>query len=253
MADPISERQVIDAFKRFQGNKFGATNIVGVAQSVPVSEDWLNYDTSYFAYTSSTRVAIAGFDATLQFQKGDKIRIKFAGDSDYRYFYVFGTAAAYLDLMGGTDYVVANLAVEEFGKGTNFTPSGHPLFLDFDPQIAALTGGATYTNTSASEFEIAKFFMIGSLCSVKVDVTFGNMAGVPSALGLTLPIASDFLAYERRVISCTNDYDFKVGLAKIGGSDFVEIYADATFSGGEDFVVTSGGLGFNLSIDFLIA
>jgi len=216
----------------------------------PYLGDWREI-TETLAYVDSNTVEYsdATIDARDVFSVGDLVRWKQTGDGDYRYGYIVSASGNEIDIEGGSDYDVANLAITEFAKGLTKNPIGHPILLNYTPNITALQAGSTYSNVDASQFEIAQFFMTGPLVSVRLDVTFGNMAGGTSELSVDFPFDSTFITYERRVISCTDNNNFATGLAKaaVGGS--MEVYSNSTTLAG--FANTAGGLGFNISIEYV--
>lgn len=182
---------------------------------------------------------------------GDFIRWKQAGDSNFRYGYVVSREDNNVRIFGGTDYPLANLAITEFHRGVTDNPIGHPILLDFDADIRAIASGSTYTNLDPNVYEITQFTMNGSLMIVRIDVSFGSMSGGTSPIWATPPVESNFLTYERRIISGANAFSFCTGLAKMGGPNTIEIYSDSNSLAG--FSNTSNGLGFNISLEYVVA
>lgn len=208
--------------------------------------DWLVRNAANYAYLSATTATLFNNEENL-LSVGDRVRWKQTGDSNYRYGYIGNIASNVITILGGTDYSVANLAFEEFGIALNSNPSGHPQLINWDADIRAAVGGSTYSNTLT---EVTQFYMTGPIMFLRIDVSGANMSGGTSALLATPPYPSNFLTYERRIISTTDNYNFTVGLTKMGGSNRIEVYSDATTLAG--FTNTSFGLGFNISLDYVV-
>lgn len=217
----------------------------------PYFGDWLQI-LEPLEYTDANTVSFKNttIDAKNFFSVGDKVRFKQTGDSEYRYMYVIAISANSVDIIGGTDYDLDNLAITEFSRGLVPNPLGHPVLLNFDADIRAAVGGSTYSNLSPDDYETTQFFMIGSLMLIRMDVTFGSMSGGTSPLLATPPTPSDFLTYERRIISGTDAFNFVNGLTKMGGSNLIEIYTNSTTLAG--FQNTTNGLGFNISLEYAV-
>lgn len=217
----------------------------------PYFGDWLEI-LEPLEYTDSNTVSFrnTAIDAKNFFSVGDKVRFKQTGDVDYRYMYVVAVENNSIDVIGGTDFDLDNLAILEFGRGLVPNPVGHPVLINFDADIRAANPSSTYSNLSPGDYETTQFFMIGSLMLVRMDVTFMSMSGGTSSLHATPPTPSDFLTYERRVISCTNAFNFATGLTKMGGPNLIEIYTNSNTLAG--FQNTTNGAGFNISLEYAV-
>lgn len=243
LINPVDQRLA----KRIKGLE-NRLKLQGLNDSVLVG-DWLVRNGANYTYTSSTTATLSNNEQNL-LSVGDRVRWKQAGDSNYRYGYIGNIASNVITILGGTDYSIDNLAFEEFGIALNSNPSGHPQLINWDADIRAASGGSTYSNLNPSAFEITQFYMQGPLLFMRMDVTFGSMSGGASSLNATPPYESNFLTYERRIISTTNNFNFTVGLTKMGGSNLIEIYTSATTLAG--FSNTTNGLGFNISLEYVV-
>lgn len=214
----------------------------------PLNEDWTIMNAEYFTYSSAQVIDVDPLvDIFESFQVGDKFKITQGGA--VKYFYVISVDEGSLTILGGTSYTFTAAAIDiiEFSRGEAF---GFPANFNFAPGIVAANGAATYSNLNAASFEVAKFKLERTLLSMWLDVTFGSMAGATSSIRVTPPTPSDFTTYERQIISVTYSSGFGIGLAKMGGANLIEVYANATTLAG--FPVTTNDLGFNISMQYTI-
>lgn len=215
----------------------------------PYFGDWYDFsEPVQYVSANTLKFTNPAINPATFLQLGDKVKYT---QTTVKYAYVH----AIQNVVGGTfkvnsgkDYTLAASNPSTFSRGLVPTPSGHPVLFAFDPLILALSG--SYTNLSPANFENAKFLMIGRLLKLKIDVTFGSMSGGPGVLRATPPIESDFTTYERQIMSCTYSGGFAIGLAKMGGANLIEIYANATTLAG--FPNTTNDLGFNISLEFTV-
>lgn len=98
--------------------------------------DWVNFDPARFVYASATTLTVFGIDATLYFQKGDKIWITQAGNT--KFFYVIGVASALLTISAGTSYTLTNDILGYFAVSDKPSPSGFPSSFTYSPTLTAL-------------------------------------------------------------------------------------------------------------------
>lgn len=240
------DRQFTDQIKKIQQD-------IGKLQRArqPYFGDWLQI-VEPVEYTDADTISFTNTDIVAKnlFSIGDKIRFKQTGDSEYRYGYVIAVTDNTIDITCGSDYDLDNLAIIEFGRGLVPNPVGHPVLLNFDAQIEALVGGSTYSNLDPDDYEITQFFMIGSLMLVRMDVSFGSISGGSTPLRATPPIPSNFLTYERRIMSCADNFSFATGLNKMGGPNIIELYSNSNTLAG--FANTTNGMGFNLSLEYVV-
>ncbi|MDD5016326.1 MAG: hypothetical protein PHW73_14755, partial [Atribacterota bacterium] len=93
------------------------TNKTLTSPTIQAWDCWMDANETW-EYASATTITVPT-NATLKYQKGDKIRLKQGGD--YKYFYVVGVAATVLTVTGGDDYTVAEAAITDnyYSKSEN--------------------------------------------------------------------------------------------------------------------------------------
>ena len=188
-------------------------------------------------------------NSSLFFSPGDKI--KYVQNNLTKYAYVYEVSNNKFKINGGSDFVLANQAIDELYKGISSTPSGHPVFLKYNPNITAPAPGASYSNLNANLYERAYFSLNGKMCFLKIDVVFGSLTGANSALTASLPFTADVgREYLRIPITINDNFNFNLGLAKIGASTYIEIYANHNTLG--FFNITTNGLGFSITTNYII-
>lgn len=139
-------------------------------------------ETSLPLYASATTTTITGYDATLYYAVGDKVRLKQGGN--YKYFYITAVAAALLTLFAGTDYTLTNAAITDFAVSKSPNPIGFPNNFNWAPTL-----GVTSGTISGSAVSGAKFCMNGTECFH--DIFFQlTPSATPIGVTYTLPLAS---------------------------------------------------------------
>lgn len=194
-------------------------------------------------YTNSSTITVSNtnVDLTKMFAKGDPIRLKQGGS--YKYFYVYSLTATTLRVNGGSAYTLTNAAITDLARGLKLNPSGHPVLLTYAPNIVASTG--TYSNLDASQYELARYMMVGNLVILKLNVTFGSLTN-NATLRYDIPIPNgnpNFI--ESTIISIVNNFNFSSGFTKFGTTTTGEIYG--TTIGGQ-FSATTNGLAFTINL-----
>lgn len=216
----------------------------------PYFGDWLDFtEPIEYVTTRTLKFSNTEIDPRTRLQPGDKVRWKHSGDSNYRYGYVSSVSATQWKIQGGSEYAVAATDPIEFSRGLVPQPIGHPVVLDFDPQYTNPgPGGVTFNN----DFKTVQFFMIGNVCFEKHDTSFVSITGTAGPVHAT-PVLEAGFTYERRICSMVDNFNFTVGLAKLGGTTLLEIIPEADFSPDGSFDVVSNGAGWNISIEYTVA
>jgi hypothetical protein len=123
------------------------------------SHDWIEITGAI--YQTSSSIWFPGTTRTAEFSKGTKIRIKQSGT--YKYFYVKSYATATgttLQLTGGSNYTVANVAIQELSYSHMETPTGFPEWFDFTPVwTAATTNPVLGAGTIVGQFKLQGSFL----------------------------------------------------------------------------------------------
>lgn len=144
----------------------------------PYFGDWYDFSEQFEFVTvqngSGFRYGRIAFqDDTLDpnnfFAIGDKIRFKQVAGT-FVYFYVIDITSTYIEITGGSDYVLANEVVTNVGRGLVNNPIGHPGLFNYDLQISAVV--ATYTPS----IEVANFYMVGKNVILNISITGGNLS-----------------------------------------------------------------------------
>lgn len=232
-----------DKTKRFAGEKAIPNDREGRLLYQPLSFDWV--EMAQFTATGATSGLITFSDTTLVasefFQIGDRIRFKQGGS--YKYFVVISISSNTITVFGGSDYAVTAASVTNLAMSRIPNPSGAPTMFNFDGDVTALVGGATYTAGD----ETFLFKLDGNICIIDAYVTGSDLAGFASQISMALPIEADVSTVPQFIINITDDFAQRVGQAKIN-STFVEItrHPSATFA------ITTNGLGFDLHIRYKI-
>lgn len=119
------------------------------------------------------------------FSIGDKIRYK-QNAGTYQYAYVTNITSEYIEIFGGSSYVLQNEDITELGRGLVATPIGHPIDLPFAPQISAPAG--TYNAGAPSGLQYS-FSMNGrNVRMVMYDLGGSSISGSSSMLRFVLPV-----------------------------------------------------------------
>jgi hypothetical protein len=120
------------------------------------------------SYSTASQVVIPTANYTAYFPKGAKVRIK---QTSYKYFYVTSTSYTssntYVNLTGGSNYSVANAAIEELAFSHVQLPEGFPEWFDYTPTWTAATTAPAIGNGSL----VGRFKMDGSLCTLLLRMT----------------------------------------------------------------------------------
>lgn len=239
-----------DFIKRFQTLEQTVEKLFKARQ--PYIGDWYDFSEALeYVTTRTLQFKNSDIDPRTQLQVGDPIRWKHGGDSNWRYGYVSSTSATQFKVTGGSDYTLAATDPVEFSRGLTKNPIGHPILFSFDPAYNCPVGGVTYSILDPA-FANSKFLMVGKLLKLKLDTSYVSITGGASPVHATPPLQSDFLTYERQIISAVDNFSFAVGLAKMGGANLIEIQPDADFSAGGAFTATANGAGWNVSLEFTV-
>lgn len=119
------------------------------------------------------------------FTIGDKIYlIQNAGTRQY--YYVTNITSTYIEIFGGSTYVLQNQPIAELGRALTATPIGHPINLTFAPQISAPVG--TYNAGAGAGLQYS-FSMNGrNVRMIMYDLGGSSISGNDSMLRLVLPV-----------------------------------------------------------------
>jgi hypothetical protein len=172
--------------------------------------DWYGINPALVERINDYKVNITGISQS-QFAVGDKVRIKQAGDSDYRYFYIYRTAnlteldplsepddPVVMDLalaygrpfLSGSDSLVSSgVAIEEFSISKSLSPSGMGGSLFFDTVFKS-PGGTTRSTTE----NVTQYSMSGNLLTINLNVNFSSTI-TDSYLKFDIPLGID-LTYD---------------------------------------------------------
>lgn len=168
----------------------------------PYVGDWYDFNPADFTYSSATVVNVdsSALDLLNLLDSGYKIRMKQTGDPNYRYFYVLYKTATTIILVGGDNYVVANLAITEIAFSTLPDPSGWPLASSFFyanqatkmiPQggVGSATDGACKVYFQVNNGRVELYFentttlnTSGNAISTYVSATIPSQLRAPSGL-----------------------------------------------------------------------
>src|SRR3990167_4698125 len=92
-----------------------------------------------WAFATATTITVPT-DATTKYKVGDKIKLT---QTTVKYFSVVAVSATVLTVTGGTDYTVANAAINENYYSHAETPIGFPGYFAYTPTVSASTGAFT--------------------------------------------------------------------------------------------------------------
>lgn len=153
----------------------------------PYQGDYLQFISTYFTYSSVTRITVSEITPSDFFQIGDFIYLVQSGTT--KYFYIFGVGTDYLDIYAGTDYTLANSTITEFGKAVVPNPLGAPSFFTKTLQSSDIV----VTNCTLSVFYNGnqKFYMKGNRVFVDTFyfITLSGTGGT-STMGVTHPFGT---------------------------------------------------------------
>jgi len=162
----------------------GATSNIQTQINVRADENgWTN------PYQTWTRESDNSFsepiDATLKYQKGDKIRYK--QGAGYKYQYVISIGAysggkTIITTTGGSDYIfTSGTAITDNYYSHQENPIGFPAYFNFIPTWTGITLGNSTLN-------IGKFSLIGNIINYEVSLTIGSTGSVTGAIVAGLPV-----------------------------------------------------------------
>lgn len=132
--------------------------------------------TNTWTYASSSTVTVPS-DATLKYQKGDKVRFKQGGG--YKYFVVTNVASTVLTLFGGSDYSVANSAITDIAFSRRENPFGFPELFNWTPSLTNISG-----------YTVAKIKVTKDIVSIILVADYKNVtsSGIVT-FSLPIPVA----------------------------------------------------------------
>lgn len=199
-----------------------------------------------FRYGRISFVNVA-VDYTKYFAAGQALRYKQVSGI-YKYAYITKVTTTYIEIFGGSTYVLANEVVTSVAKGIVPAPTGFPVIFSFDPQIAGL--GGTYSNPNPTLNELFVFSMTGPLVTVKGIMQNGTVATGSATLTFISPTEiSSTLLNTFEIGYSTNLGTSYAGLTKTSSTTLVEIYRDVSFA---PFAVGVTGSGFNFTITYIL-
>lgn len=174
------------------GQSFPAGAIVeAVLESAHVNDlldaletGWMQADTALtMAYVSASSFTIVG-DFTGVLGKGDKIKLT---NASTKYFYVsstsYGGGLTTVNVLGGTDYVLASGAVSGLYYSHADNPVNFPTSFTYSPGIGGLASGGTSAKT-------AQFSIRGGRCYVDGQFSCGTATYSGAVFSLAAPIAA---------------------------------------------------------------
>lgn len=165
-------------------NNLEAFDPEGIDKNRPLSGDWYDFKQSFEFVALENGVGlrygqIKFTDNTLYRHKdyftiGDMIRYR-QGSASYKYAYVTDITDSYIQINGGSEFVLANDVVTHVGRAISPTPIGHPMRLRWLPQLVADSG--TYSNGGVDIDESEQFFfsMTGPIVNMYMSLTDGNL------------------------------------------------------------------------------
>lgn len=148
------------------------------------------------------------------FTKGDKIRWKQSGDSNYKYGYVIDVTDTTFTVTGGSTYSFNDGDLLELGKGISENPTGFPVVLAFNSTLHAYDQSHSVSNQGTFT---GKFFIINGMVTAFYKRTGFQLTGV-----------TDFYVHEDLPIA--RDSNFEVRIAGIGSNSTDLPYAIAISS-----------------------
>ena len=123
-------------------------------------------------------------DYVKYFAKGQMLRYKQLAGS-YLYCYVTDVTSTYIEIFGGSAYVLANEVVTDVAKAIVPVPSGHPIMLVYNPQLDAI--GATYTPGDPAGLDYQFSMSGGQVVLSLYDLGGGSVSGA-CVLSTYLPV-----------------------------------------------------------------
>lgn len=138
--------------------------------------------TPFCQYVSATSFRINGEDWTDRIEKGDKIRFVNPGT---KYFYVIGVqytgGNTVVTVTGGSDYSVANSAIDDPFFSKAVSPVGFPQWFNWSPTWVGFSVNPTGVQ--------ARFYIVGKTCSVFLTAS-GAGTSNSTALTASLPVTA---------------------------------------------------------------
>ncbi len=178
IAFPISKSHINnlnDAFKT-EHNEDGTHRLDG----------WIA-DVDTWVYVSATSFKIEGKDVRARFPKGTKIKLTQTSD---KYFYVANTAFSTdttVTVTGGSDYSLANAAIDSPRYSYATTPQGFPGWFSWTPTVTYAGGTANPTSVNIVS---AKFSITGNKADFHLVETFVRGSGDRYYITNTMPITA---------------------------------------------------------------
>lgn len=141
---------------------------------IPVNETW--------TYASASTITVPT-DATLKYQKSDRIRLKQGGS--YKYYTIVSLTSTILTVAVNTDFTVANSAITDVYISRGLLPFGFPSSFNWAPAPTNFTlGNGTLT---------AKYFPSGGWVDYHLNFLFGSTSAISGDFTFTLPIAPAYV------------------------------------------------------------
>ena len=184
----------------------------GIIQSGVTNDDWIEFDASFFSYSSSNVITVSTIDISDYFQVGDKIKLY--QNSLTKYLYIRAIGSTTITLTGGSDYSYTNHAITWIRMSRMATPFGFPAKFNWTPsktyEFPHLVTGVTS--------EYAYFRMEGSIISfwygLALTISSGTTAGyiqVDYPWTLDLPISgTDFFTHVGIAVVSMGSMQFRV-------------------------------------------
>ena len=221
--DELLYRDVSEALPEDQIKRVTLQWLLSRADWTEVADAW--------AYASASTITVPT-NATLTYQKWDRIRFKQGGS--YKYFVITSLTATVLTMLVNTDFTVANSAITDIAYSRMAKPFGFPDSFAFAPATANLT--QTSATITARVSVSTNGFVNGF-----VNIVFGASTAISGAVTLTLPIT--IATYGALTsIGITRYKDATGGSANSGvifsGGQCVVLNAGAAYAAGDTISAT---------------
>lgn len=139
------------------GKKYNAVGD-GPIQNVQTNEDYVDFESDFFAYASADTITVSTINATEYFQAGDKLRIE---QTTNRFFTVTRVTSTTIVINTTPDYTLQNAAITKFGMSRLETPLG---FTDSEDWTYYAQSDFTFSATnvfSITNFDPTEIFQVG--------------------------------------------------------------------------------------------
>ncbi len=191
-------------------------SIGNVRQTQLSSDEWIPLNPPAVpSHTSASRISFISLDPTNLLRVGDKVRLKQGGS--FKYFFVLWVRSTYIEVIGGSNYSVANSAITDFSYSRADRPVGFPIFMPYTSVWVRGTGtGTLTTGTVATGFHMSGKFI--KVIGYADNCTY-NVAEVPTIRAF-LPTPM-FVVGDVNNDGVENSTDFSIVLSGLNPDDSI--------------------------------